>query len=42
VKLSGTVDSEQNITKAVEVASDQANVKEVQSDLTVSMTASGK
>jgi hyperosmotically inducible periplasmic protein len=41
VVLSGTVDSEQNIAKAVEVARSQENVKAVQSDLTVSVTASG-
>lgn len=42
VKLSGTVDSEQNIAKAIGVASSQANVKAVQSDLTVSVDASKK
>lgn len=35
VKLSGTVDSEQNIGKALEVASSQQNVKSVQNDLIV-------
>lgn len=42
VKLSGTVDSEQNIAKAIGVASSQANVKAVQSDLIVSVNASSK
>ena len=35
VKLSGTVDSEQNIGRAVEVANGQKNVKSVQTELTV-------
>jgi hyperosmotically inducible periplasmic protein len=42
VKLSGTVDAEQNIAKAVEVARSQENVKAVQTDLIVSVTASDK
>jgi hyperosmotically inducible periplasmic protein len=41
VKLSGTVDSEQNIAKAVEVARSQENVKAVETNLTVNVTASG-
>jgi len=41
VKLSGTVDTEQNIAKAIEVASGEANVKAVESHLTVSVTTSG-
>jgi len=36
VKLSGTVDSEQSISRAVEVAKSQINVKSVQTDLIVS------
>lgn len=35
VKLSGTVDSQQSIDRAVEVANSQKNVKSVQSDLVV-------
>ena len=35
VKLSGTVDSEQSLNKAIDVASSQKNVKSVQSDLVV-------
>jgi hyperosmotically inducible protein len=35
VKLSGTVDSQQSINRAVEVANSQKNVKSVQSDLVV-------
>jgi hyperosmotically inducible periplasmic protein len=42
VVLSGTVDTEQNIAKAIEVARSQENVKAVQADLVVSATASGK
>ncbi|NOS74865.1 MAG: BON domain-containing protein [Methyloglobulus sp.] len=42
VKLSGTVDTEQSIAKAVEVASGQEHVKAVQSDLVVTVTASSK
>jgi hyperosmotically inducible protein len=42
VKLSGTVDTEQSITKAIELASGQENVKAVQSDLVVTVTASSK
>jgi hyperosmotically inducible protein len=42
VKLSGTVDTEQSITKAIELASGQENVKDVQSDLVVTVTASSK
>lgn len=41
VKLSGTVDTEQNIAKAIEVARSQENVKAVETNLTVSVTASG-
>ena len=41
VVLSGTVDTEQSIAKAIEVAKTQDNVKTVQSDLIVSVTASG-
>jgi hyperosmotically inducible periplasmic protein len=41
VKLSGTVDSEQNIAKAVDVARSQEHVKAVETNLTVSVTASG-
>lgn len=41
VKLSGTVDSEQNIAKAVEVARSQENVKAVETSLTVSVNTSG-
>lgn len=40
VVLSGTVDTEQNIAKAVEVARSQENVKAVETKLTVSVTAS--
>ena len=42
VKLSGTVDTEQSIAKAIEVASGQEHVKAVQSDLVVTVTASSK
>lgn len=42
VKLSGTVDSEQNITKAIEIASNEKNVKAVQTALTVTVTAPEK
>ncbi|WP_411727099.1 BON domain-containing protein [Methyloglobulus sp.] len=42
VKLSGTVDSEQSIAKAIEVARSQENVKAVQTDLIVSVNASSK
>ncbi len=38
VKLSGTVDSEQSIGRAMEVASSQKNVKSVQTDLIVPST----
>jgi hyperosmotically inducible protein len=41
VKLSGTVDSEQSISRAVEVANSQKNVKSVQTDLIVK-SAPGK
>lgn len=41
VKLSGTVDSEQSIGRAVEVANSQKNVKSVQTDLIVK-SAPGK
>ena len=39
VKLSGTVDSEQAIGRAMEVASSQKNVKSVQTDLIVNATS---
>jgi hyperosmotically inducible periplasmic protein len=42
VKLSGTVDTEQSIAKAVEIASGQENVQAVQNDLIVTVTASSK
>ncbi len=42
VKLSGTVDTEQNIAKAIEVARGQENVKAVETNLTVSVAESGK
>ena len=42
VKLSGTVDSEVSIGKAMEVASSQKNVKSVETDLTVIAIAPGK
>lgn len=42
VKLSGTVDSEQNIARAIEVAKSQDHVKGVETDLVVSDNASGK
>jgi len=42
VKLSGTVDSEQSIGRAMEVASSQKNVKSVQTDLIVNANAPGK
>lgn len=42
VTLSGTVDSEQSIAKAIEVAKSQENVKGVQSDLIVSNNSSSK
>jgi hyperosmotically inducible periplasmic protein len=38
VKLSGTVDSEQSIGRAMDVASSQKNVKSVQTDLIVPST----
>lgn len=38
VQLSGTVDSQQSIDKAIEVAKSQDDVKSVQSDLIVSTT----
>jgi hyperosmotically inducible periplasmic protein len=41
VKLSGTVDSEQSIGRAMEVASSQKNVKSVQTDLIVNATSPG-
>jgi hyperosmotically inducible periplasmic protein len=41
VVLSGTVDTEQNIARAIEVARSQENVKAVETSLTVSVTASG-
>jgi hyperosmotically inducible protein len=42
VKLSGTVDSEISIGRAMEIASSQKNVKSVQTDLTVIAIAPGK
>jgi hyperosmotically inducible protein len=38
VQLSGTVDSQQSIDKAIEIAQSQDGVKSVQSDLTVNTT----
>ncbi len=42
VKLSGTVDSAENIVKAMEVARSQENVKSVQSDLTVNASTTSQ
>ena len=42
VKLSGTVDSEQSIGRAMAVASSQKNVKSVQTDLIVNATSPSK
>ncbi|MGH8556189.1 MAG: BON domain-containing protein, partial [Methylococcales bacterium] len=42
VKLSGAVDSEQSIGKAMEVASSQQNVKSVQNDLIVKASSPSK
>ncbi len=42
VKLSGTVDSEQSIGRAMEVASSQKNVKSVITDLTVKSSTLSK
>lgn len=42
VKLSGRVDSEQSIGRAMEVANSQKNVKSVQTDLIVNAGAPGK
>lgn len=42
VKLSGTVDSEQSIGRAMEIASGQKDVKSVQADLSVNANASSK
>lgn len=42
VKLSGTVDSEQSIGRAMEVASSQKNVKSVTTDLTVKSSTLSK
>jgi len=42
VKLSGTVDSEPVIGRAMELASSQKNVKSVQTDLLVSPASPGK
>jgi hyperosmotically inducible periplasmic protein len=42
VKLNGTVDTEQNIAKAIEVARSQENVKAVETNLTVSVPESSK
>lgn len=42
VKLSGTVDSEKSIGRAVEVAKSQENVKSVQTDLTVKASTPSK
>ncbi|WP_374089597.1 BON domain-containing protein [Methylomicrobium lacus] len=41
VKLSGTVDSELNIGRAIEAAKSQSNVKSVQTELTVKASAPG-
>jgi hyperosmotically inducible protein len=38
-KLSGTVDSEQSIGRAMEVASSQKNLKSVQTELIVNATS---
>ncbi|WP_340122362.1 BON domain-containing protein [Methylobacter svalbardensis] len=42
VKLSGTVDSEKNIARAMEVAGSQENVQSVQSELTVNTSTTGE
>jgi hyperosmotically inducible protein len=42
VVLSGTVDTEQNIARAIEVARSQENVKAVETNLIVSVTESSK
>lgn len=42
VKLSGTVDSEQNIGRAMEVAKAQKNVKSVQTELIVDVSSANK
>lgn len=42
VKLSGTVDSEQSIGRATEVANSQMNVKSVQTELTVKPSTPSK
>ena len=42
VVLSGTVDTEQNIARAIEVARSQENVKAVETNLLVSVTESSK
>lgn len=42
VVLSGTVDTEQNITRAIEVARSQENVKAVETNLIVSVAESSK
>lgn len=42
VKLTGTVDSEQSIGRAMEMANSQKNVKSVETDLTVKATTLGK
>ncbi|MDD5462416.1 MAG: BON domain-containing protein [Methylococcales bacterium] len=42
VKLSGTVKSEQNISRATELAKSQKDVKSVQNELTVNITEPGK
>lgn len=42
VKLSGTVDSEKSIARAMEVAGSQENVQSVQSDLTVDTNTTGE
>jgi len=42
VKLSGTVDSEPSIGRAMEVAGSQKNVKSVQTDLTVNASIPSK
>jgi hyperosmotically inducible protein len=42
VKLRGTVDSEQSIGRAMEVANSQKNVKSVETDLTVNANSQRK
>jgi hyperosmotically inducible protein len=42
VKLSGTVDSEQSLSRAAEIAKSQKNVKSVQTDLVINASAPNK